>query len=316
MKQLVSFLDKVKLFVAAGDGGAGLISFSRTSKHTPNGGNGGNGGNIVFKVNPNLSSLNIFSGVSHFYAEHGEGGGRNNCHGKNANDKIIYIPYGSVVYDETGELIFSTAEHNSFVVAQGGIGGIGNGSLMNSIQQYITSKKPATIGEKKWVIIDFIFPSSVSIVGAPASGKSTFLQYSSGAKIPAGSHGFKHDYPILGTVSERKFIDIPSINMNMSYKLKHILTSSLVLVFITEDFLSSNHFNYLMENVFSEKKPNQVWFVISKTDELSSYYILKIKKKIKSIYPYSKIKTLSVLEDKKAETLLKDIRSYLKKVEN
>ncbi len=134
------FVDKAKIFVKAGKGGDGAISFRR-EKYVPDGGpdggDGGDGGNVIFKVDGNLSTLMDFRYKKHYEAESGQNGSRRNMTGKNGRDLVIHVPPGTMIFNyETKERIADlTEEGQSVIVAHGGRGGKGNARFTTSVRQ-------------------------------------------------------------------------------------------------------------------------------------------------------------------------------------
>ncbi|HOA85393.1 MAG TPA: GTPase CgtA, partial [Bacillota bacterium] len=121
------FIDKVDIYVKAGDGGAGAVSFRR-EKYVPyggpDGGDGGRGGNIVFVADPSMNTLLAFRYKKKFIAQNGECGRGSKCHGKNGEDLIIRVPYGTLIIDKaTGKIIKDMSDDKPFVLCRGGRGG-------------------------------------------------------------------------------------------------------------------------------------------------------------------------------------------------
>ena len=134
------FIDKVKIFIKAGNGGKGGLSFHRekyVAQGGPDGGNGGKGGDIIFKVKQELNNLVYFHYSTHFKAENGEDGAKKNCSGKNGKDLVIYVPRGTIIRDaETNEIIADVFyEDKDYVILKGGRGGRGNACFATSTRQ-------------------------------------------------------------------------------------------------------------------------------------------------------------------------------------
>ncbi|MFN5874801.1 MAG: GTPase ObgE, partial [Ignavibacteria bacterium] len=134
----MNFIDTAWIYVKAGDGGAGHISFRREKyvpKGGPDGGNGGNGGNVVIQADKQLGTLLDFTYQRHYTAENGAHGGKSNCTGRSGDDVVIRVPVGTVVRNrESGEQIADLTMHGEqHVVARGGRGGRGNSEFVTSI---------------------------------------------------------------------------------------------------------------------------------------------------------------------------------------
>ena len=147
------FIDRVKIYVKAGNGGNGAVSFRR-EKYVPNGGpdggDGGRGGNIIFQVNPGDNTLLAFRYHRKFVAEDGGSGLGGKKHGKNGEDVIISVPPGTLLKDaETGKVIFDMAESDTFVVCRGGRGGWATVTLPPPPVRFPALPKAAPKGRKE-----------------------------------------------------------------------------------------------------------------------------------------------------------------------
>lgn len=214
------FVDKAKIYIKAGNGGNGCTSFY-TEKYVPDGGpdggDGGKGGDIIFKVDPRLSSLTDFKFEQHFRAQNGESGSSRFCHGKNAKDLVINVPRGTVIRDaETGKIIADMFDENSAVtVLKGGYGGKGNARFKSSRRQ---APRFSQVGEKcdeHAVTLELKTIADVGLVGYPNVGKSTLLSVISSAKPKIANYHFTTLSPNLGVVKyyDKSFVvaDIPGL---------------------------------------------------------------------------------------------------------
>ena len=214
------FVDKAKIYIKAGNGGNGCTSFY-TEKYVPDGGpdggDGGKGGDIIFKVDPRLSSLTDFKFEQHFRAQNGENGSSRFCHGKNAKDLVINVPRGTVIRDaETGKIIADMFDENSAVtVLKGGYGGKGNARFKSSRRQ---APRFSQVGEKcdeHAVTLELKTIADVGLVGYPNVGKSTLLSVISSAKPKIANYHFTTLSPNLGVVKyyDKSFVvaDIPGL---------------------------------------------------------------------------------------------------------
>jgi GTP-binding protein len=215
------FLDEVKIFVKAGDGGNGCIAFHR-EKFVPNGGpsggNGGHGGNLYFQADENLQTLNDFLHGVHFFGKsgpHGEGSG---CHGRNAPSKTIFVPCGTLVTDpDTGEILADLAWHGQvYLAARGGVGGRGNESFKSHTYRVPKFAQRGEPGEERWLRLVLKLIAQVGIIGFPNAGKSTLLSRISRATPRIAAYPFTTLVPNLGMVwldEHRRavFADIPGL---------------------------------------------------------------------------------------------------------
>lgn len=199
------FLDKVKIFIKAGNGGDGIVSFHR-EKFIPNGGpdggEGGNGGSIIFVADNNCSTLIDFKFKKHFRADDGEKGQPNTCNGKHGKDTIIKVPCGTIIRDnETNSIIADMfTEGDTVTVLPGGKGGNGNFRFRSS-----NRKAPAFCqkGEKideREIILELKTIADVGLVGFPNVGKSTFLSVITEARPKIANYHFTTLSPNLGVV--------------------------------------------------------------------------------------------------------------------
>nr|WP_154896277.1 GTPase ObgE [Paenibacillus xylanexedens] len=215
------FVDKAKIYVKAGDGGDGIISFRR-EKYVPNGGpaggDGGKGADIIFRVDEGLRTLMDFRYQRHFKAPRGEKGRNKSQHGANAENMIVRIPPGTVILDDdSGEVLADLTRHGQqVVVARGGRGGRGN-------IRFATPNNPAPElaengeeGEERYIVLELKVMADVGLVGFPSVGKSTLLSVVSAAKPKIGAYHFTTITPNLGVVGVgegRSFVmaDLPGL---------------------------------------------------------------------------------------------------------
>ncbi|MBN2984839.1 MULTISPECIES: GTPase ObgE [Cohnella] len=215
------FVDKAKIFVKGGDGGDGLVAFRRelyVPEGGPAGGDGGNGGSVVFRVDEGLRTLMDFRYQKHFKAKRGEKGRNKSQHGANAEDLIVRVPPGTVVYDDdTGELIADMTRHDQeVVIAKGGRGGRGNIRFKSPANTAPAIAENGEEGQERWVVLELKVMADVGLVGFPSVGKSTLLSVVSGARPKIGAYHFTTITPNLGVVElddDRSFVmaDLPGL---------------------------------------------------------------------------------------------------------
>jgi len=213
-----SFLDRVKIYVKAGKGGDGCLSFRREKFIEfggPNGGNGGKGGDVILKTEPNLTTLQELAYNPHIEAKPGEKGGTSNKFGLGADDKIILVPLGTVVKQDGNIIADLTAPGQEVIVARGGRGGRGNQSFkthQNTAPRIAEIGQP---GEEVTLILELKVLADVGLVGFPNAGKSTFLTAVSAARPKVADYPFTTLNPNLGICSHKgkSFVvaDIPGI---------------------------------------------------------------------------------------------------------
>ncbi|MBI1911797.1 MAG: GTPase ObgE [Deltaproteobacteria bacterium] len=217
----MKFIDEARIFVKAGDGGRGCVSFRREKyvpKGGPDGGNGGKGGDVVFVADSRLASLLDFRYKREFEAERGEHGMGSQCSGKNGLDLRIHLPVGTVLKDEeTGEVIADlTYDGQEFVCCKGGRGGKGNEHFATSTHQAPKFAQPGEPGLAKQLKLELKLLADVGIIGFPNAGKSTLISHISAAKPKIADYPFTTLVPNLGVVQYGEFggyvvADIPGL---------------------------------------------------------------------------------------------------------
>ncbi|MCB9138911.1 MAG: GTPase ObgE [Caldilineaceae bacterium] len=214
------FFDQARIYVKAGDGGNGVVSFRREKfvpRGGPNGGNGGRGGDVIFYVDPGLNTLAAFKNQVHYRAERGVHGGGANKTGANGTDLRIPVPPGTLVYRaETGDVIADlTHAGDEERVVRGGRGGRGNNSFKSARNKAPRMAEKGEPGEELWLELELKLVADVGIVGVPNAGKSTLLSVVSAAKPKIADYPFTTIVPNLGVaeINHRQIVlaDIPGL---------------------------------------------------------------------------------------------------------
>ena len=216
------FIDKIKIYIKAGNGGNGAIAFHRekyVAAGGPSGGDGGNGGNIVFRVDPGSNTLLAFRYKRKFVAGNGGDGMGSKFHGKTADDLVIMVPPGTLIKDpESGKIIHDMSENDGadYICCKGGRGGWGNKHFATPTRQTPMFAKNGTLGEEREVVLELKMIADVGLIGMPSVGKSSILSVISSAKPKIADYHFTTLSPNLGVVStgpERGFVaaDIPGL---------------------------------------------------------------------------------------------------------
>lgn len=261
------FVDQAKIYIKAGDGGDGAVSFHRekyVAAGGPDGGDGGKGGDILFVVDDNISNLIDFRYKRKYVAEKGQNGGGKNCSGRNAPDLVVKVPRGTVVKEiKSGRILADLSTDEPAVIAHGGKGGRGNAHFATSTRQIPKFAKPGFRGDEYEVMLELKLIADVGLVGFPNVGKSTLISVVSAAKPKIANYHFTTLTPVLGVVKieeGKSFVmaDIPGLiegaseGVGLGHEfLRHVERCRLIVHVIDvsgsegrdpiEDFKAINH---------------------------------------------------------------------------
>lgn len=215
------FVDQAQIYVTAGNGGHGGMSFRR-EKYVPNGGpdggNGGRGGNVIVQADSGLRTLLAFKYRKKYKAESGGNGAGGRSTGKSGEDLLIKVPVGTVVKDKTtGRILCDlSGDGESCIVAQGGRGGLGNMNFSTSTRQAPRFAQGGVKGQERTLVLELKLLADVGLLGFPNVGKSTFLSMVTAAKPKIANYHFTTIVPNLGVAAWKDFdpfviADIPGI---------------------------------------------------------------------------------------------------------
>ncbi len=290
----MKFVDEAVIFVKAGKGGNGVVSFRR-EKYVefggPDGGDGGDGGSVYLRANDGANTLADFRFNRRFSAENGQPGEGRNKRGKSGEDLYIDVPLGTQVYvEETDELIGDlTKNGETLLVAQGGFHGLGNTRYKSSTNRAPRQSKPGSEGEERFLRLELKLLADVGLLGMPNAGKSTLISCVSAAKPKIADYPFTTIHPNLGVVRVgmlQSFVmaDIPGLiegaaeGAGLGHQfLKHLSRNRLLLHVLDcspysdsqnpiEDFLQVSEELRKYDDVFA-RIPR--WLVLNKMDLLS-----------------------------------------------
>ena len=273
------FIDTSKIFISAGSGGNGAVTFHRekyVAAGGPDGGDGGRGGDVVAMADKNVSTLLDFRYKKKYVAQNGENGRDSRRSGKNGENLIIKFPPGTVIRDvETGKVICDLKnDGESFVIAKGGSGGWGNAHFATSTRQTPKFAKSGMPGDEREISLELKLIADVGLLGFPNVGKSTFLSIVSSARPKIANYHFTTLVPNLGVVNmgDGSFVvaDIPGIiegaheGVGLGHEfLRHVERTRLLLHFVdvsgiegrnpSEDFKTINTELYKYSKKLSEK---------------------------------------------------------------
>ena len=215
------FIDQAKIWIKAGDGGHGCVSFRREKfipKGGPDGGDGGKGGDVYFQAVDNLDTLIDFAGKHHWKAQKGQPGSGNNKHGANGDDLVIKVPAGTLIYDTEIDLLLKDLSEIDVkvCVCRGGKGGRGNKSFATATNQTPRNATPGKPGQERDLRLELKLIADVGLVGMPNAGKSTLISRCSAARPKIADYPFTTIEPVLGIIELsdfRRFVmaDIPGL---------------------------------------------------------------------------------------------------------
>jgi len=215
------FIDQAQIWIKAGDGGHGCVSFRREKflpKGGPDGGDGGRGGNVYFEAVENLDTLLDFAGKHHWQARNGQPGSGNNKHGADGDDLVIKIPPGTLIYDTDLDLLLKDMNEIGLKVrvCRGGRGGKGNKAFATSTNQTPRNAVPGKKGQERNIRLELKLIADVGLVGMPNAGKSTLVSRCSAARPKIADYPFTTIEPVLGIIELsdfRRFVmaDIPGL---------------------------------------------------------------------------------------------------------
>lgn len=283
------FIDEARIYVKAGDGGNGCVSFRREKyipRGGPDGGDGGDGGNVIFTVDPNVNTLIKFKYNQHYKAQKGKHGQGARKYGHSGEDMVITVPMGTIARDaETGNVIADLSEpDDSVIIARGGRGGRGNARFATPSHQTPRRADNGIPGEEKTLFLELKLLADIGLVGFPNAGKSTLLSRLSSAHPKIADYPFTTLEPQLGIVSygeHRSLVmaDIPGIiegaheGKGLGYRFFRHIERTKILLFLIECSAENplDDYTKLLEEItlFSEKllkKPRLV--AMTKTDIL------------------------------------------------
>ena len=320
----MKFLDQAKIYIKAGNGGSGSASFRREKfieYGGPDGGDGGNGGSIIIESDRNLNTLIDFRYAQHFKAQHGKPGSKRNKTGANGKDLILKVPVGTQIYEEDNNtLIYDfTKNKEKYLVASGGMGGLGNVRFKSSTNRAPKKKTQGKIGEEFWIWLQLKVIADIGIIGRPNAGKSSLLAALTRAKPKIANYPFTTINPNLGVTyydgKEVTLADIPGLvegahkGIGLGDKfLRHIERCKVLLhlIDISEQNLISVYKNIKFElSTYDKNLANKKEIIFfNKSDLLDEKEINKKLNEFKKIVK-SKYEIISVFSNKDIQKIKK-----------
>ena len=325
----MKFLDQVKIYVKAGNGGDGSPSFRREKfieYGGPDGGDGGSGGSVTLKSEENLNTLIDYRYQQHHKAKRGENGSGQNRTGKGGEDLILKVPLGTQVFEEDNKtLIYDfTKIGEEFIAASGGRGGLGNTRFKSSTNRAPRKYTKGTLGEEFTIWLQLKTIADIGIIGLPNAGKSSLLAAITNANPKIANYQFTTLNPNLGVASyddkEITIADIPGLvegahkgtGLGIQF-LKHIerCKSLLHMIDVTNDDLKKSYKQIKNElKKYSAKlSKKKELVVLNKVDLIDNNELKKIIKEF-SKNTKSEVITLSTLEKRSVSQIKAKLISY------
>ena len=326
----MKFLDQVKIYIKAGNGGDGSPSFRREKfieYGGPDGGDGGNGGSVILKAERNLNTLIDYRYQQHHKAKRGDNGSGQNRTGKSGDNLVLKVPLGTQVFEEDNKtLIFDFIKiEEEFVAAAGGKGGLGNTRFKSSTNRAPKKFTKGTPGEEFTIWLQLKTIADIGIIGLPNAGKSSLLAAITNANPKIANYEFTTLNPNLGVASyddkEITIADIPGLiegahkgtGLGIQF-LKHVerCKSLLHMIDITKDDIeeSYNQVKTELKNYSSKLSKKKELIVLNKTDLID-------QKKVKEIVndfsksTRSEVITMSTFEKKAVSKIKAKLISYV-----
>ena len=325
----MKFLDQVKIYIKAGNGGDGSPSFRREKfieYGGPDGGDGGNGGSVILKSERNLNTLIDYRYQQHHKAERGDNGAGQNRTGKSGDDLVLKVPLGTQVFEEDNKtLIFDFIKiGEEFIAASGGKGGLGNTRFKSSTNRAPRKFTKGTKGEEFTIWLQLKTIADIGIIGLPNAGKSSLLAAITNANPKIANYQFTTLNPNLGVASyddkEVTIADIPGLvegahkgtGLEIQF-LKHIERCKSIwhMIDVTNDDLKKSYKQIKNElKKYSAKlSKKKELVVLNKVDLIDNNEVKKIIKEFSKNIK-SEVITLSTLEKKSVSQIKAKLISY------
>lgn len=332
----MKFVDEVSIFVKAGDGGNGMMSFRREKfieKGGPNGGDGGDGGSVYIEAAENFNTLVDYRYTRRFQAQNGEKGGSTDCTGSKGEDLILPVPIGTTVIDSATQEVIGdlTRAGQRLLVAQGGWHGLGNTRFKSSTNRAPRQTTPGKPGDSRDLKLELKVLADVGLLGLPNAGKSTFIRSVSAAKPKVADYPFTTLIPNLGVVSVERYksfvvADIPGLIEGASEGaglgirfLKHLARTRLLLHLVDMaplDLTDPIEAAAVIVDELTKFSPalaeRDRWLVLNKADQLlEEEHEARVAEIVARLEWKGPVYVISALAREGTERLCHDIMRYL-----
>ncbi|MFI8692671.1 Obg family GTPase CgtA [Stutzerimonas kunmingensis] len=332
----MKFVDEVSIFVKAGDGGNGMMSFRREKfieKGGPNGGDGGDGGSVYLEADENLNTLVDYRYTRRFNAQNGQKGGSTDCTGAKGEDLVLPVPVGTTIIDAATQEIMGdlTKPGQRLLVAQGGWHGLGNTRFKSSTNRAPRQTTPGKPGDARDLKLELKVLADVGLLGLPNAGKSTFIRSVSAAKPKVAGYPFTTLVPNLGVVSVGRYksfviADIPGLiegaaegaGLGIRF-LKHLARTRLLLHLVDMAPLDGSDPADAAEVILHELEKfspaltqRDRWLVLNKADQLlEDEREQRVRQVVERLDWKGPVFVISALESEGTEALSQAIMRYL-----
>lgn len=332
----MKFIDEARITVSAGKGGDGCLSFRR-EKYVPfggpDGGDGGDGGSVIIVGDIGLNTLVDFRFKRKFKAENGRPGSGAEKRGKSAEDLLVYVPLGTLIYDEDTEELLGdvTTDAQTVKVAQGGFHGLGNTRFKSSTNRAPRKISKGSLGEMRHLRLELKLLADVGLIGMPNAGKSTLIRAVSHAKPKVADYPFTTLTPNLGVVrieEDKSFViaDIPGViegaaegaGLGLQF-LKHMSRTKLLLHMVdvvpldgSDPVETVNKIEKELAKFSAELAAKPRWLVLNKIDLIPEEERLEWLNEIKQrILWKDKVFAISALAKMNTQELVYSIANHL-----
>jgi len=326
------FVDTAKVFIQAGKGGDGAMSFRHeiyVAKGGPDGGNGGRGGDVVFMASENVNTLLDFRYKPELKAQDGTNGSKRDRNGKSGEDFIVKVPIGTIVKQD-GKIIADLTENNQeVIIAKGGSGGFGNAHFKSSTRQTPRIAERGEPGDKFEAELELKLLADVGLVGLPNAGKSTFLSVVSNARPEIADYPFTTLTPNLGVAdideSSLLLADIPGLIEGASEGkglgdafLRHVERTAVLLhlvdIYNDDVAVSYKTIRTELEKYSPELATRPEIIALTKSEGVDEEIVAMQVDSLKLVAPKSEIYVISSASQKGIKEVLRSLVKLVEKV--